>query len=82
MGQIAGNTQQERIQNWYHHFVGLPGSDPDASVADFNIPTIFKDPGIQDGPFDKEEYLKAKETLEGRACGEDFEEMRPRQNHP
>ena len=65
-GQIAGDTQQERIQNWYNRFVG---SEPDASVADINIPTIFKDLGIKDGPFDEEEYLKAKKTLtEGKAC--------------
>ena len=61
-GQIAGDTLQERIQDWYNHFVGLLGSEPDASVADINIPNIFKDLGIKDGPFDEEE---------GKAYGED-----------
>ncbi len=46
-GQIAGDTQQERIQNWYNHFVGILRSEPDASVADINMPNIFKDLGIK-----------------------------------
>ncbi len=52
--------------------IGLLGSEPDASVTDINIPTIFKDLGIKDGPFDEEEYLKANKSLtEGKVCGED-----------
>ena len=71
-GQIAGDTQQERVQNWYDHFVGLLGSEPDASDANVVIPPIFKNLGIEDGPFDEEEYAKAKKTLtEGKSCGED-----------
>ncbi len=71
-GQIKGDTQQERIDNWYKHFVGLLDSEPEAIDADVDIPPIFKNLGIKEGPFDMEEYTKAKKSLtEGKACGED-----------
>ena len=65
-------SEQERIDNWYKHFVGLLGSEPEAIDADVDIPPIFNNLGIKEGPFDMEEYTKAKKSLtEGKACGED-----------
>ncbi len=54
-GQIKGDTQQERVKNWYEHFVGLLGSEPDAIDADIVIPSIFENLGIKEGPFEKDE---------------------------
>ena len=71
-GQIAGNTQQERLQNWHKHFMGQLGNPPNSDSEDNDIPPIFTDLGITEGPFDLEEYVKAKKSLtEGKSCGED-----------
>ena len=71
-GQIQGDTQEERIESWHRHFVGLLGSEPEAIDEDIDISPIFEDLGIKEGPFNKEEYVKAKKTLtEGKASGED-----------
>ncbi|XP_015753298.1 PREDICTED: uncharacterized protein LOC107333054 [Acropora digitifera] len=71
-GQIAGNTQQERLQNWHKHFMGLLGNPPNSDSEGNDIPPIFTDLGIKEGPFDLEEYVKAKKSLtEGKSCGED-----------
>ena len=70
--QIQGDTQEERILNWNKHFAGLFGSEPEAIDADVDIPPIFADLGIKEGPFNVEEYVKAKKALtEGKASGED-----------
>ena len=71
-GQIAGNTQTERIQSWYSHFQNLLGSPPIIENEDEEIPAIYTDLGIEDGPFTLGEYAKVKNTLtEGKSCGED-----------
>lgn len=36
-GQIAGNTQQERLQNWHKHFMGLLGNPPNSDSEDNDI---------------------------------------------
>ncbi len=42
-GQIHGDTQQERVENLYKHFLGLLGSEPEAIDADLHIPPILED---------------------------------------
>ena len=71
-GQLEGKTQQERVENWYNHFKSLLGNPPDIDNEDEDIPPILKDLNIKVGPFDQEEYNKAKGSLvEGKSCGED-----------
>ncbi|KAI8484256.1 hypothetical protein Bbelb_380410 [Branchiostoma belcheri] len=71
-GQLEGNTQKERIENWYNHFKTLLGSPPNITDEDEEIPTVFEELDIKDGPFEQGEYEEAKESLaEGKASGED-----------
>ncbi|XP_072046557.1 uncharacterized protein [Amphiura filiformis] len=71
-GQLKGNTQSERVTNWYNHFKGLLGSPPDIDDEEEEITPILDELDIKVGPFDKEEYEEAKASLvEGKSCGED-----------
>ena len=71
-GQIKGSTQKERLNNWYTHFKNLLGSPPHISNEDEEIAPILPDLNIKLGPFDLDEYEKAKKALvEGKTCGED-----------
>ncbi|XP_072022739.1 uncharacterized protein [Amphiura filiformis] len=71
-GQLKGNTQSERVTNWYNHFKGLLGSPPDIDDEEEEITPILDELDIKVGPFDKEEYEDAKASLvEGKSCGED-----------
>ena len=71
-GQLKGDTQQDRVRNWYDHFKNLLGSPPDIESEDEEIAPILEDLNIKVGPFDQEEYQKAKTALvEGKSCGED-----------
>ena len=71
-GQMKGNTQSERVTNWYNHFKGLLGSPPDIDDEEEEITPILDELDIKVGPFDKEEYEEAKASLvEGKSCGED-----------
>ncbi|KAI8514657.1 hypothetical protein Bbelb_072480 [Branchiostoma belcheri] len=71
-GQLEGNTQEERIENWYNHFKTLLGSPPNITDEDEEIPTVFEELDIKVGPFEQGEYEKAKKSLvEGKASGED-----------
>ena len=71
-GQLEGETQKDRVTNWYNHFKNLLGSPPDISNEDEEITPILEDLEIKTGPFDQEEYDKAKKSLvEGKSSGED-----------
>jgi hypothetical protein len=71
-GQLMGDTQKERVKNWYNHFKNLLGSPPTIEDEDEDIPIILEGIKIKEGPFDHEEYQKAKKSLvEGKSCGED-----------
>ena len=65
-GQIAGNTQTERIQSWYKHFQNLLGSPPNIENEDEEIPTMYTDLGIEDGHFTLDEYAIVKKSLTER----------------
>ena len=69
---MKGNTQQDRVTNWYNHFKDLLGSPPDISNEEEEIQPILEDLNIKTGPFDQEEYDKAiKSLVEGKSSGED-----------
>ncbi|XP_072042892.1 uncharacterized protein [Amphiura filiformis] len=71
-GQLKGDTQNERINNWFTHFKDLLGSPPEIDGEDEDIVPVAKDLNINVAPFSQEEYAKAKCALvEGKSCGED-----------
>jgi len=71
-GQLKGTSQQERVKNWYEHFRRLLGAPPEIDNDDEYIPPILKDLNIKTGPFNMEQYDKAKKFItEGKSCGED-----------
>ncbi|XP_072037323.1 uncharacterized protein [Amphiura filiformis] len=70
-GQLKGDTQMERVSNWYHHFKDLLGSCPNVEGEDDTIEPITDDLTIEVGPFSHEEYTKAKTSTEGKSSGED-----------
>ena len=71
-GQLKGDTQQERVRNWYDHFRNLLGKPPDIEDENEEIDPILEDLDIEIGPFTQEEYQEAKSSLVGgKSCGED-----------
>ena len=73
-GQIKGSTQKERLNSWYTHFNNLLGRPPDITTEteDEAISPVLSNLNIKEGPFDLEEYEKAKKALvEGKSNGED-----------
>jgi hypothetical protein len=71
-GQLKGDTQQERVNNWYHHFKYLLGNPPNIEGEDDEIEPVVQDLNINVGPFSVEEYEKAiKALVEGKSSGED-----------
>ena len=65
-GQLKGETQKDRVINWYNHFKNFLGSPPDISDA------ILEGLNIKFRPFSEEEYEKAKKSLlKGKTSGED-----------
>ena len=71
-GQLKGETQKDRVTNWYNHFKNLLGSPPNISDEDEEIAPILEGLDIKVGPFSLEWYEKAKKSLvEGKSCGED-----------
>ena len=70
-GQLKGETQKDRVTNWYNHFNNLLGSPPAISDEDEEIAPILEGLDIKVGPFSQKEYKKAKKSLvEGsKSCG-------------
>ena len=48
-GQLKGDTQKERVTNWYNHFKNLLGKPPDICDEDEEITPIFVDLDIRTG---------------------------------
>ena len=70
--QIKGDTIEQRVEAWYNHFKNLLGDEPEVLDAQAEVEQVFKDLDIEDGPFNHEEYVKAKVVLKGGKCsGED-----------
>ena len=71
-GQLEGDTQAERVRNWYSHFYNLLGKPPTVDDEDEEIEQIFPKLNIKEGPFTMDEYKKAKSELKlGKAAGDD-----------
>ena len=71
-GQVSGNSPEERVTTWFTHFKKLLGEAPTVEDPDEEIPTIFDDLDIKDGPFTLDEYRKVKASLKlGKAAGPD-----------
>lgn len=72
-GKLAGETEKERIKNWYKHFCGLLGAKPSEDAGkNFDAKTVLPPQNIETGPFTKQEFEKAKSSLKmGKACGPD-----------
>ena len=62
-GQLEGDTQTERVKNWYTHFYNLLGRPPVADDEDKEIEDSFPWLNIKEGPFAIEEYKKTKAAL-------------------
>ena len=75
-GKLEGDTQEDRVNNWYNHFSSLLGKSPTVGQEDEDIEQIFPELDIRKGPFTMEEYRKAKAEIKmGKAAGND--EIRP-----
>ena len=71
-GRIKGDTKEARVENWYNHFKQLLGEAPSVIDEDEEIPNTFRELPIRTDPFDKEEYIKAKNSIkEGKSFGAD-----------
>ena len=71
-GQVAGASPEERLNTWFTYFQKLLGASPCVENSDEEVPTVFPNLGIEDGPFTKVEYEKAKSSLkQGKSAGPD-----------
>ena len=71
-GQVSGSSPEERVQTWFSHFKNLLGSPASTVDTEEELPNIFEDLEIEDGPFTIEEYRKVKSSLKaGKAGGPD-----------
>ena len=71
-GQVAGASPEERVTTWFTHFKNLLGTVPNDGEPEEEIPPVYYDLDINDGPFSAEEYAKVKSTLKlGKSAGPD-----------
>ena len=61
-GQLKGDTQKDRVINWFNHFKNLLGSPPDIDDEDKEILPILESLNIKTGPFDLKDYKGNKVT--------------------
>ena len=72
---IKGRNQKERLQKWYNNFQGLLCRPPEIE-EDKPITQVLPPLEIKRGPFDINDYKRAKDTIkDGKSCGMD--EIRP-----
>ena len=62
-GQVQGATEAERVSTWFEHFSKVLESASEVEGVDEEIPTVFQDHNIEDGPFSMAEYAKAKKLV-------------------
>ena len=59
---IKGINQKEHLQTWYTHFQGLLGRPPEIEEDEL-ITQVIPPLEIKRGPFDINEYKRAKDTI-------------------
>ena len=60
------------MTTWFTHFKKLLGSPPEVDEPDEEIPVIYEDLEIEDGPFTTAEFKKVKTSLKlGKSAGPD-----------
>ena len=71
-GLVKGETPDERKKTWFNHFSNLLGAPPEVDDPDEEIPAVFSNLNIPDGPFTVAEYQQVKSSLErGKGAGPD-----------
>ena len=71
-GILAGNSKEERINNWLKHFKDLLGKAPIVDGEGDEIPTIYEEINIKEGAFTMDEFIKVKfKITENKAAGPD-----------
>ena len=71
-GQIEGTTADNRVKTWFTHFKNLLGNPPVVEEEDEEIPQIFSNLDIEEGPFTMHEFAKVKRSLrKGKSAGPD-----------
>ena len=71
-GQVTGSSPEERVTAWFTHFKKLLGSPLEVDKPDEEIPVIYEELEIGDGPFTEAEFTKVKTSLKlGKSAGPD-----------
>ena len=70
--QLNGNSDEDRVNQWYIHFRNLLGNSTEATDENEEILPVFENLPINDDVFTPEEYSKAAMSIKcGKSAGED-----------
>ena len=70
--QLNGNSDEDRVNQWYIHFRNLLGNSTEATDENEEILPVFQKLPINDDVFTPEEYSKATMSIKcGKSAGED-----------
>ena len=70
--QLNGNSDEDRVNQWYIHFRNLLGNSTEATDENEEILPVFEKLPINDDVFTPEEYSKATMSIKcGKIAGED-----------
>ena len=70
--QINGNSDEDRVNQYYIHFINLLGNSTEATDENEEILPVFEKLPINDNVFTPEEYNKATMSIKcGKSAGED-----------
>lgn len=61
--QVEEASPQARVATWFTHFQKLLGTSPIVDDSGDDIPSVFTDLEINDGPYNDNEYVKVKSSL-------------------
>ena len=69
--QLNGNSDEDRVNQWYIHFRNLLGNSTEATDENEEILPVFEKLPINDDVFTPEEYSKATISIKcGKSAGE------------
>ena len=70
--QLNGNSDEDRVNQWYIHFRNILGNSTEAKDENEEILPVFEKLSINDDVFTQEEYSKATMSIKcGKSAGED-----------